>query len=119
MSTVSGISKPEKHMLPCVLTDDESNTKGKSLAMMHTKLEVLEQQKKSFNDEIKSKVASVEAEIAILSQQIGSGIEHRDVPCHWRFDSPQPGDKTLIREDTGEIVRVEEMTDDDKQAEMF
>lgn len=116
---VTALTSPsEKHFLPCELTPEQSNAKGKQLAAMHTKLEVLEQRKKQLNDEIKSQVASAEAEIATLSQQIGSGIEHRDVPCYWRYDTPQPGDKTLIREDTGGIVRIEEMNDDDRQSEM-
>lgn len=112
------VSAREKHFLPCELTQEESNTKGKELAALHTKLQVLEQKKKAFNDDIKSQVAATEANISTLSQQIGTGIEHRDVNCYWRFDAPHPGDKTLIREDSGAIVKVEEMTDDDKQAEL-
>lgn len=111
-------SKREKHFLPCELTSFESNAKGKELAALHTKLQVLEQKKKAFNDDIKSQVAGTEANISTLSQQIGTGIEHRDVNCFWQYDRPQLGDKTLIREDTMEIVRVEEMSDADKQAEL-
>lgn len=111
-------SKREKHFLPCRLTSDEENAKGKELAALHTKLQVLEQRKKAFNDDIKSQIAGAEANISTLSQQIGTGIEHRDVNCFWRYDQPQPGDKTLVREDTMEIVRIDEMTDDDKQAEL-
>jgi hypothetical protein len=111
-------SKREKHFLPCLLTSDEEKAKGRELAALHTRLQVLESQKKAFNDEIKSKVAGTEANISTISQQISTGIEHRDVNCFWQYDRPTLGDKTLIREDTMEIVRIEEMTDDDKQAEL-
>jgi hypothetical protein len=107
----------EKQYLPCALTPDEERMKGKLLSAAHSKLKVLEQRKKEFNDQNKSLTSGVEAEIETLSQQIASGIEHRDITCHWEFDTPQKGDKTLIREDTEEIVRIEEMTHADLQKE--
>lgn len=109
----------EKVYLPCKLTEEDLKQRGKQLASSHTSLEVLAQRKKEFNDQIKSQSAGIAAQVALLSQEIQTGIEHKDVVCYWIFDDPQPGDKTLIREDTGEIVRIEEMTEDDLQAEMF
>lgn len=111
-------SQKEKVYLPCKLDQDELQERGRSLAAAHTKLKILEQKKKEFNDQIKSQAAGCEADIELLSQQISTGIEHRDVPCFWRMDDPRPGDKTLVREDTFEVVRIEEMNTDDMQSEM-
>jgi hypothetical protein len=111
-------SQRERVYLPCKLTEDEMKQRGKDLATAHTSLKVLEQRKKEFNDQNKSQVAGVEARIEILSQEINTGIEHRDVPCFWRFDDPVEGQKSLIREDTFELIRIEEMNTDDMQSEM-
>lgn len=108
----------EKVYLPCKLSDEELQERGKSLAGSHVSLKVLEQRKKEFNDQNKSQVAGVEASIELLSQQISTGIEHRDVTCFWRFSDPDPDRKTLVREDTFEVVRIEEMTEDDLQSDL-
>src|SRR5262249_33052623 len=45
--------------------------------------------------------------------------ENRDVECLVEFHKPVVGQKTTIRTDTGEIVAVEDMTEDEKQERLF
>jgi hypothetical protein len=55
------------------------------------------------------------ADLRELAEFFESHPEYRDVDCTIVMDSPAIGQKTIIRNDTGEEVKVELMTDEDKQ----
>jgi hypothetical protein len=44
---------------------------------------------------------------------------YSDVECLILLDEPEPGKKTIVRMDTHETVEVEDMTDADRQTDLF
>ena len=58
-------------------------------------------------------------EIFTLSDQIDKGYEYVDVEMIILMDQPRPGQKTLVRTDTGKDHRVDPMTAEDKQGSFF
>ena len=59
------------------------------------------------------------AEIEQLSDQIATGFEWIDGELIVLLDQPGPGQKTLVRVDTGEEHRIEAMTPEDRQRSFF
>ena len=101
--------------LKCEFSATEIADKAKELATANRKRGSIEQQKKEIDADLKGKVEAQNSIIGRLSEQIMTGSEYRDVDCTIVMDSPAIGQKTIIRNDTGEEVKVELMTDEDKQ----
>ena len=59
-----------------------------------------------------------EAEVSIASNKIQSGYEYRDMPHTVEFNIPETGKKTIIKNETGAVVCVENMTADELQMEL-
>lgn len=61
--------------------------------------------------------------VRTLGVVIDRGTEKRNVLCVWKYDCPMPGTKSLFRGDDERIdmepVEVKEMTDEEKQGELF
>lgn len=74
-----------------------------------------EDQKKAQDAEYKEQLEGLNLAIKRLSRKLTSGHEMRNVPCKWILEDPTPKEKTLVRLDTGEIVRVIPMQDRDFQ----
>lgn len=111
--------------LRCNLTDDEKLDAGRELAEATNTLTELENDKKRVNDDFKSKVSAAEAEVGVLSNKLRSGYEFRNVECDVVFDDPEPGKKTIYRNDvlindTPVPVKVEtqDMTEAEKQLQL-
>lgn len=51
----------------------------------------------------------MESEIRDLSRKLSDGWEIRDVHCHLLPNDPEPGKRTIVRVDTGEVIAVEYM----------
>ncbi len=105
-------------MLRVVYTDAERLELGKQLADEHADLRGVNSDFDRVKAEFKSKITSHEANIEDLSNKVSTGYRMMDVPCRWILDLPNPGVKTLLRQDTHEEVEVADMTDADRQVEM-
>lgn len=53
-----------------------------------------------------------------LSIKISNGYEYREVECSWQFDYKKDI-KSLHRYDTGEIVRTQPLTIEDRQGKLL
>ena len=59
-----------------------------------------------------------ENEIVSDSRKIQDGYQYEDVECEWIFYWTT-GDKKLYRKDTGEFVREERISENERQSFMF
>lgn len=102
----------------CTLTNDELLTSGKRAADLQIELAQIESDKKRITDDFKAKASAVEAELTSLASKISTGYEHRIVTCTVKLDDPEPGKKTIFRDDTFEAIGVEDMTNSEMQREL-
>lgn len=104
----------EVRRLSVVLTNEEVLEKSKELAKSQLDIKDTEAKAKDSAADYKAIIARFDATIAILSRAINNGYEDRDVECEWEFDYKE-GVKTLIRKDTLATVRVEPISDYERQ----
>ena len=107
----------EEH-LPVALTDEELLEHGVEAANMAEAISDLEAAHKVVREDHKDEVAGLNRELKRHLSIIRVKEENRPVPCTWMFDSPTRGSKSLVRGDTGEIVREEVMEGDDLQPDL-
>lgn len=110
--------KTTKEYLKYQFTEQELKDISKKLAYENKNFDELEDAKKSVVSDFSSKLNSARATISKLSSNINNGYEYRDIECEIRLNEPESGQKTIVRRDTGEIVRIEEMTDREMQEEL-
>lgn len=118
MSTNKPRTKKIKSNLDYHFTKAELLSLGKELGESQLKLRQLDDDRKMVADEWKAKISSAEAHINSLSNKTSTGYEYRDVSCTVTFDDPAPGEKTVRRDDTGDIVKVMLMHESEKQDEL-
>lgn len=99
--------------LKCEFTDKEIEDFGKKLAKLHQEMELLEDEKKAAMSEMKAKMDAIEEEMRKYSRNINRGSEEREIECLIDFNHPKENEKTIIRQDTGEIVGILPMDDAD------
>jgi len=100
-------------------TEDEITALAKKLAYETRTLEELRDQKKSVVSDFTNKITGAEASISMLANNINNGYEYRYIDCEVSFNNPEAGQKSIIRIDTGEIVRIEDMTQAERQQNLF
>jgi hypothetical protein len=102
--------------LECVLTNEEkiacSKVQNESINQKYQ----AELDLKSFSVQKKSEIAEADAMIALQYQKLSTGKEYRPVKCHiwYNFES---NEKTYMRLDTSEIVKVETISAEELQEE--
>lgn len=111
-------TKKSKRNLRCELTDAELLASGKELAEKTSALRVLADDAKRSAADFKAKVTAAESEISVLSNRVNTGYEFRIVTCTERFDTPRVGKKKITRDDTKELIGVEDMTQSEMQREL-
>lgn len=85
-----------------------------SMAQSVCELQEKEDQKKAVMSDLKGQIDAVQAKINTLASKLNSGFEMRDMKC----DAVPDYDKRvweIFRPDTGELVRVKDMTEKDLQ----
>jgi hypothetical protein len=107
-----------KEYLKSQFTEQELKDISKKLAYENKNYDELEDAKKSVTSEFSSKINSSRAIISKLSNNINNGYEYKDVECEIRLNEPRDGQKTTVRKDTGEIVRIEDMNERELQEEL-
>ena len=105
-------------LLHCVYTDAELAEKRDDLADTILEIGKVEDQKASANRGFKERLDGLYAESAKLSHQIKNRGESRSVDCAVEYNKPNIGEKTTIRLDTGEMLKIEVMDDDERQEEI-
>ena len=117
MSTLARNEKREQ--LRYNYTPDERREKGQQLADTHIRLGAVNDELDRIKSDYKAKTQTLEADITTLSTQVSTGYEMREYVCFYEYDQPENGKKTLRRKEPPcDIVRVEEMTEADRQTVM-
>lgn len=117
MSTLA--RNEQREQLRYNYTQDERREKGQQLADTHIRLGTVNEELDRVKADYKAKVSTLENEINSLSTQVSTGYEMREYVCFYEYDLPEKGKKTLRRKEPPcDIVRVEEMTEADRQTVM-
>ena len=117
MSTLA--RNEQREQLRYNYTPDERREKGQQLADTHIRLGTVNEELDRVKADYKAKVSTLENEINSLSTQVSTGYEMREYVCFYEYDQPEKGKKTLRRKEPPcDIVRVEEMTEADRQTVM-
>lgn len=106
--------KMETNSLPVNLTQSELLEYSKALAKHTQDLRDKENRKKEVVKMIDAEITGHKAHIDALSLKIANGYEYRDVECGWEYDKER-NIKILYRNDTGEIVKKENLLSQDLQ----
>lgn len=112
---IPSATKPTERQCKYKFNDPELLAIGKSLAESNERLSALEEEKKRITSDFGARIAGVEADISIAVNSMRSGYEYRMLPCTEYLDDPKKGRKTIVRDDTGEKVYEENMTEQDNQ----
>ena len=111
--------KKSKRHLRCKFNNEELLNIGKELAENNNALAALENDKASVVSDFAARIKAAEAHVSIAANKISSGYEFRDVPVTITMPAPAPGKKLIVRDDTGEQVAVEDMTQEELQPELI
>ncbi len=112
-------TKKSKRLLRVVLTKEELLAAGKTQADKSLELGTLEADRKRTADDFKAKISAIESEVGQLANKVSTGYEYRDVTCTEYLGDPEPDKKRIVRDDTGEEVSVENMTESEMQKELI
>ncbi len=104
--------------LECAYGDDELAEKRDALADATIAVGEVEFRKSSAAKAFKEELDALYAKCGQLSRQIRARSEFRMTDCVIEMNKPNVGEKTTIRLDTGEMVKVEVMTDSERQEEI-
>ena len=104
--------------LRCEYSDDELAFKRDELSTVIVHQGAVETRKAEVNRGLKEELDGLYARASELAHQIKRRGENRPVECLVEFHKPNIGEKTIVRLDTGEQVRVEPMTEDERQEEI-
>ena len=108
----------EVHLLRCDFSEDELKQFSKDLARSTAQLAQAEEEKKSAMAQFAERLTGAKALASSLARRINEGYEMRMVDCEVRLDSPTNGTATVVRKDTGEIVKERPMTAGELQGEL-
>ena len=111
-------NKKIKMNLQYKFTKEELLDLGRTLGESQLALRQLDDDRKMVVDEWKAKISSQEATINDLSNKTSSGYEYRNIECSVTYDVPVKGQKTIMRLDSGDVVKIMEMDDAEKQGEL-
>lgn len=112
------MNKIQHRTLPVVLTNEELLTFSDTLAKTVQEKETITAEKKKVDAKYKSILDGLTMKVNELADMVESKKESRLVECEWRKDI-EAQTKTLIRLDTGEVVDVMAIDDNDRQEELF
>ncbi len=108
-------TKKVAEYLRYAFTEEETRDNAKKLARKNQELTELELKKKQLAADIKAETDAATADAARLARWVNDEYDFRMVDCEIMYDSPQVGQKTTYRIDTGEVVKTEKMTQDECQ----
>lgn len=100
-------------------TMEELQEKGQDLSTAVIEFSDIEVQKKNKSEEFKTKLDGIEGRIYRLSTEIRAKGRDIDTPCVVRYHVPRTAFKQIVRKDTGELVREEQMTPHECQENLF
>lgn len=109
--------KKGKVYLPCKLTQKEIYESGKSLADALKRVDECEVRLEGMKQQIKAEITQAQGEAAKFRSLVATEVEHRMVDVEVRLDWRR-GKKETVRMDTGELLRTDDITDEERQREL-
>lgn len=103
--------------LKCILTDEEKQNLGSVMAEAVARINEAEAELKSFQTQIKSRIAADEATMITCSEKIRTGHEFRRVDCREEKDY-KAGKVRVYRLDTFDIVKSRDMEPEERQKDL-
>jgi hypothetical protein len=104
--------------LPVMLTIEEHLDRSQKLAKANQDGVEIEAKKKDIVADFAAQLKKIEATLGALSRIVASGKEYRDVKCQWTYNYTQ-GFKELRRLDTMEVVKHQELTQQERQGSVI
>jgi hypothetical protein len=103
--------------LKCILTDEEKQNLGTVMAEAVARINEAEAELKSFQTQIKSRIAADESTMVTCSEKIRTGYEFRRVEC--REEKDYDNEKVrYIRLDTYDTYRIRDMEASERQKDL-
>ncbi len=87
-------------------TEQEFLEHARTLGRMNQELAAAEERRKSVSADLAADVKRHQDEVSRQSRLVSNGYEYRDVECEVRYHSPEKAKKTIVRLDTGEVVKT-------------
>jgi DNA polymerase II small subunit/DNA polymerase delta subunit B len=109
----------EERELSVALTDSEVNHKAQDLVALMLEFDTVEDEKRTRTAEFSEQLKELRNRMRALSRVIREKKEQRSVPCEVRFHSPVVGTKQTVRLDTNEMIEETEMTQEERQENLF
>lgn len=103
----------------CEFTAAEIEAKGQELSTTMLAYDEVENAKKDATKEYTDQLKALRGTMRSLSRAIKQNGEMRPVECLVYFHIPEVGKKRVIRTDTGEAVRDEQMNPEERQENLF
>jgi hypothetical protein len=103
--------------LRCELTNEEVRLKGEQLAAALINAEKIQETAESAKQHYKAQIQAEQGTAKILQRQVAERAEYKEVRCHWEYHY-SAGSKSLVRDDTGEIVETVAIGDNETQTEI-
>lgn len=99
------------------LTADEIKAYGEELASLCDKIAEEEEDKRLANKNASDRIRGLQQKVTAITPRIQDGEEIRAVECDVDMDYDSYT-VTISRQDTGEVVEVRPMTEEEKQPEL-
>jgi hypothetical protein len=103
----------------CTLTDAEVQQRGLMLGETVSAIDATNTARTEAMKKFKESLVGLTEQQRKLAHIIRERAEERMVSCAVQYHMPSEGTKRVIRLDTGEVVREEEMTNSEKQLNLF
>lgn len=111
------MEKMAKREMKCVLTKDELLERGEAVGRESTALADAQERKKDVTKQLSADVERHRVELARLGQELANGYVYRTIDCVEAFDYAA-GKVTITRLDTGEVVEVRPIKEEERQSEL-
>jgi hypothetical protein len=114
-------AKPERRSIESVqynFSADELRVLGERLARESQMVSDLRQKKKELAASMAVSINESDSYIAELARKINEGHEYRDAECTALLNTPRVGVKSIVRVDTGEVIREDRMTVEELQEKL-
>lgn len=105
--------------LACELSEEEIQLRAQELGVSVVDLDAVNDEKATVMKRFKERLEVIQHRMRRLSKVVQEKREYRMVPCVVAFHTPAQGIKRTVRQDTGEIVREEPMTEGERQDNLF
>jgi hypothetical protein len=96
-------------------TPEEKAEIASKLAIAIADQETIAGEKKVSDAAFNERLKKCDAEITNLAKTYNKGYELAQIGCDIRYDHPEPGKKSYVRMDTGELVQTLDMSWEEKQ----